>query len=102
MEFLEPKEINNLYNTCKGSKIMFEELTKHTHFIINCKTILLYKEIKWFESKNIKLKLLETFKANCFACSFYTNGVLHRDNDLPAVICTGHRYWLKNGIQYIP
>ena len=48
MEFLDPPEIKVLYETCKDAKIMFEELTKHTNFIIDCKRFLSNKEIKWF------------------------------------------------------
>jgi hypothetical protein len=62
MEFLKPEEIKELYETCKYSKVMFEELTKHTNFIVDCKEIVTDNIIKWFESKNIKLKLLETYQ----------------------------------------
>jgi hypothetical protein len=40
IEFLEPEEIKTLYETCKDAKIMFDELTKHTNFIIDCKRII--------------------------------------------------------------
>ena len=55
MEFLEPQEIKELYETCNDAKIMFDELTKHTNFIVSCKRIMIDKELKWYKSKNIKL-----------------------------------------------
>ena len=98
MEFLEPEEIKDLYETCKDAKMMFDELTKHTNFVIDCKIILLDKEIKWFKQKNIKLKLLETYKHIYNGHYWFKNGKLHRDNDLPAIIFgIGDRYWYKNG-----
>jgi hypothetical protein len=128
MEFLEPQEIKKLYETCKNAKVMFDELTKHTNFIIDCKTILLEKEIKWFELKNIKLKLFEEYFITLNGDQYwYKNGKAHRDNDLPAIIyidktriwCKngnyhrdndlpaviwwdGDQFWYKNGIKYIP
>ena len=87
MEFLEPQEINALYEICKETKVMFEELTNYTNFIIDCKTILLEKEIKWFELKNIKLKLLETYEKSANGNQYWCqNGLRHRYNDLPAVM----------------
>jgi hypothetical protein len=98
MEFLEPKEIKALYETCKETKVMYEELTKHTNFIVVCKEIVENNIVKWFELKNIKLKLLETFKIKNGDQFWYQNGKRHRDNDLPAVISsTGSQYWYKNG-----
>ena len=48
--------------------------------------ILTDEQIEWFETRNIKLKLLE-----------------HRDNDLPAIIWSnGSQYWYKNGLRYVP
>jgi hypothetical protein len=31
IDFLEPQEIKALYETCKDSKVIFEELIKHTN-----------------------------------------------------------------------
>ena len=101
MEFLEPQEIKNLYETCKDAKIMFEELTKHTNFIVDCKRILSDKEIQWFKLKNIRLKLLETYKNINGYQVWLKNGLSHRDNDLPAMIYPdGTQYWYKNGIKH--
>jgi hypothetical protein len=101
LEFLKPEEIKKLYETCKSSKVMFEELTKHTNFIVNCKEIIANKEIKWFELKNIKLKLLETYENNNGTQYWYKNGEKHRDNDLPAIIHANEsQFWYQNGLRH--
>ena len=98
MEFLEPQEIKVLYETCKETKVMFDELTKHTNFIVDCKRILLNKEIKWFKLKNIKLKLLETYENKDGNQHWFQNGEIHRDNDLPAITYhNGDLFWCQNG-----
>ena len=103
MEFLEPQEIKVLYETCKETKVMFDELTKHTNFIVDCKRILLNNEIKWFKLKNITLKLLETYENKYGNQYWYKNGLRHRDNDLPAVIYyNAHQRWFTNGNEYFP
>ena len=102
LEFLDPQEIKALYESCDISKVMFEELTKHTNFIIDCKRILSNEELKWFNFTNIKLKLLETHRINIYGDQYwYKNGKYHRDNDLPAIILiNGCQYWYKNGLQH--
>jgi hypothetical protein len=128
MEFLEPQEIKKIYETCKDTKVMFDELTKHTNFIVVCKEIVEDNIVKSFELKNIKLKLLETYKninGDQFWCKngnikhrdndlpaviysdgtqeWYKNGKRHRDNDLPAAIFRSeYQYWYQNGLQYFP
>jgi hypothetical protein len=98
MEFLEPEEIKELYETCKYSKVMFEELTKHTNFIVDCKEIVTDNIIKWFELKNIKFKLLEKYENINGYQYWFKNGKIHRDNDLPAAIYSnGDQCWYKNG-----
>jgi len=98
MEFLEPQEIKKLYETCKNAKVMFDELTKHTNFIISCKRIMLDEELKWFELKNIKLKLFESYEKIYGDQIWSQNGQYHRDNDLPAIIGgNGDLFWYKNG-----
>jgi len=62
MEFLEPQEIKAFYETCKETKVMFDELTKHTNFIVDCKYIVADNIVKWYKLKNIRLNLLETYK----------------------------------------
>jgi hypothetical protein len=99
LEFLEPQEIKELYETCKDAKIMFEELTKHTNFIVDCKRIISDEELKWYKAKNIKLKLLETYKKIYGDHYWHKNGLLHRDNDLPAaILANGTKQWYQNGL----
>ena len=101
MEFLKPQEIKMLYETCKETKVMFDELTKHTNFIVSCNRIIINKELKWFELKNIKLKLLETYENINKNQYWFKNGKRHRDNDLPAVIYpSGTQYWYQNGLKH--
>ena len=101
LEFLESQEIKELYETCKYSKVMFEELTKHTNFIVDCKEIVADNIIKWFKLKNIKLKLLETYYNINGHQYWYKNGKEHRENDMPAVIySTGSQFWYKNGLKH--
>jgi hypothetical protein len=80
---------------------MYEELTKHTNLIVVCQEIMTNEELKWFELKNIKLKLSETYKYIYWVQRWYKNGKHHRDNDLPAVITVaGSQYWYQNGQQH--
>jgi hypothetical protein len=98
IEFLDPREIKNIYESRKDAEIMFDELTKHTNFIVDCKRIISDEELKWYKAKNIKLKLLETFIEVYKTKLWYQNGKLHRENDLPAKINnTGDQFWYKNG-----
>jgi hypothetical protein len=99
MEFLEPQEIKELYESCNTSKVMFEELTKHTNFIVEFKKIISDEELKWFKLRNIRLKLLETYDIDGYGNQYwYQNGKIHRDKDLPAVICAnGTQQWFQNG-----
>ena len=88
--------MKELYETCKYSKVMFEELTKHTNFIVDCKKNVADNTVKWFKLKNIKLKLLETYEIKYEAQYWYKNGKINRDNDLPAVIFSdGSQIWCK-------
>ena len=99
MDFLEPQEIKELYESCDISKEMFKELTKHTNFIVSCKRIMLDQEILWFYLNKIRLKLLETYKNINGDQIWYKNGKQHRDNDLPAIIyANGDQKWFKNGL----
>jgi len=98
IEYLDPREIKELYETCKDAEIMFDELTKHTNFIVDCKKIISDKELKWYKANNIKLKLFEEYKKICGNQYWYKNGDFHRDNDLPAAISSsGSQIWYKNG-----
>jgi len=102
MEFLEPKEIKEIYGTCKSSNVMFEELTKYTNFIINAKVILTEQQLEWFNTRNIKLKLLETYKNINGDQLWYKNGKMHRDNGPAVIRVNGDKYWYKNGVSYVP
>jgi hypothetical protein len=123
--FQEPKEIIALYESFED---VIQEMIKHTNFIVESKVILSDKQIKWFKSKNIKVKLLEEYKINADGDQcWYKNGLLHRDNDLPAAISlygdhfwsqmgelhrdndlpavifsNGYQEWYQNGVKYIP
>jgi hypothetical protein len=97
MEFLEPQEIKALYESCENSKFMFDELTKHTNFIVDCKRIIINKELKWFELKNIKIKLLVTYKNQYGNQYWYKNGRIHRDNGPAKIWSNGDQHWYKNG-----
>jgi hypothetical protein len=76
-----------------------EEMIKHTNVIVECKVILSDKEIEWFESKKINVKLLEEYKIDENGNRYwYKNGEFDRENDLPAIIFSnGNKYWYKNG-----
>ena len=101
MEFLDPQEIKELYETCKDAKIMFDELTKHTNFIVDCKRILSNEEIQWYKVKNIKLKLLEEYNNEYGNQYWYQNGLRHRENDLPAIkYNNGDQFWYQNGLRH--
>jgi hypothetical protein len=96
LRFQEPQEIIALYET---SEELIKETIKHTNFIVECKEVLLNKEIEWFESKNIKVKLLEEYRIDKGGNEYwYKNGKLHRDNDLPAAISLRSKCWYKNGL----
>jgi len=96
LQFQEPIEIIALYETFKD---LIEEMIKHTNFIVECKVVLSDEQIEWFESKKIKVKLLEEYKIGENGNKYwYKNNKLHRDNDLPAIIYeNGEQRWYKNG-----
>jgi hypothetical protein len=96
LKFQEPEEIIALYDSTKDA---IQEMIKHTNFIVECKVFISNKAIEWFESKNIKVKLLEEYKIDADGAQcWYQNGKYHRDNDLPAVIFSnGNQFWYKNG-----
>ena len=95
LQFKEPKEIIALYESLED---VIQEMIEHTNFIVECKEVLLNKEIEWFQSKNIKVKLLEEYRIDKGGNEYwYKNGKLHRDNDLPAAISLRSQCWYKNG-----
>ena len=102
VQFQKPEEIIALYKAFalyKASKNVIQEMIKHTNLTIKFTLVLFKKEIKWFESKNIKVKLLEEYEKDSYGNEYwYRNGELHRENDLPAAILSdGTQYWCKNG-----
>jgi hypothetical protein len=101
LNFQEPKEIIALY---ESSKELIEEMIQHTNFIVECKEVLSDEEIEWFQTNNINVKLLEEHKIDEKGNQeWYQNGLLHRDNDLPAIIYEdGGQKWYKNGVNYTP
>jgi hypothetical protein len=95
LKFQEPKEIIVLY---ESSKDVIEEMIKYTNFIVECKVVLSDKQLKWFESRKIKVKLLEEYKIIHGNKYRYKNGKLHSNNDLQAIIFSnGDQLWYKNG-----
>jgi antitoxin component YwqK of YwqJK toxin-antitoxin module len=98
LKFQEPKEIIALYESLVLEDVI-QEMIKHTNFIVECKVVLSNKELNWFQTKNINVKLLEEYKIDERGDEYwYKNGKLHRDNDLPAIIFSnGYQGWYKNG-----
>ena len=98
MIFLEPKEVITLYEC---SKDVIKETMEETNFIVECKVIIPDEQVKWFETNNIKINLLEEYNINLFGDQmWYKNGKLHRDK-LPAIIASnGDSEWFKNGLRH--
>jgi antitoxin component YwqK of YwqJK toxin-antitoxin module len=97
LKFQEPEEIIALYDSLED---VIQEMIKHTNsnFIVECKVVLSNKEIEWFQSKKINVKLLEEYRIDKGANEYwYKNGQLHRENDLPAAISLRSQCWYKNG-----
>jgi hypothetical protein len=106
LQFQEPKEIIALYESFED---VIKEMIKYTNFILECKVVLSDEEIEWFDSKKIKVKLLEEYRIDkggndlpaaisLRSQCWYKNGKIHRDNDLPAIISqNGYKGWYKNG-----
>lgn len=115
--YLNPCEIIALYESCGK---VFENITNHIGFIVNCQTIVDEKDILWFQNKNICLNLLrECILGNNDDSEWYfqkpkkvesrfhytgpqkwfLNGKLHSENDQPAKIrLFGTHEWYKNGL----
>ena len=97
--YLLPKEIYTLYHACDYFKTIIDELIKHPGFQIqDCKSIVEDEVVLWFQEMNIYLKLMETAKNINDTKIWLTNGKLHRDNDLPAILWSdGTCSWYQNG-----
>jgi hypothetical protein len=103
LKFMTTTDMINLMNSSENAKLMFKDLSTHIGFIIYCDTIISDEQIEMFNSNNIKYKLLETIDDSMYYdnVSYFRNGKLHRDNDLPAVInANGDKYWYKNGFKH--
>lgn len=79
---------------------IIQELSLHIGFAIQCKSIIDDKMLRWFKSKNIKLKLMKEHYINLMGNEVWRmNGEIHRDDDLPAIIYKdGTRAWYQNGV----
>jgi hypothetical protein len=101
MKYLKSSEIIALCKLLEDLfKDLFEEMIKHTNLTINFTEVLSDKQIKWFESKNIKVKLLEEYKIDTDGKQYlFENGILQCDeNDSPAVIYSN---FIKYGIKTV-
>lgn len=102
LKFMTTTDMINLMNSSENAKLMFRDLSTHIGFIIYCDSVISDEQIEKFHLNNIKYKLLETIDTFLDdKVSFYRNGKLHRDNDLPAVIyISGEQIWYKNGLKH--
>jgi len=95
---LDLQDLEGIKALYESSEELIKETIKHTKFIVKCKKVLSDEELEWFESKNIKVKLLEEYKIEQFNQVWYQNGKLHREDNLPAIIYPdGTQYWYQNG-----
>jgi hypothetical protein len=82
--FLQPEDIFTSYDCFQ---IIFNHLSTHDGFFVECTTIISNALIAWFQQKKIKLHLNEGYvKCDSGDQYWFRNCLLHRDNDLPAVI----------------
>jgi len=91
--FLQPEDIIACYNC------FLKKLCNHIGFVVYCKEIINEKLMTWFQEKKIKLHLLQEYlELSDGSQTWYQNGLLHRDNDLPAIIRkNGSLFWYQNG-----
>jgi hypothetical protein len=95
VKMLEPKEIVRLYESCDEFKQMIIQLNKYFPFTIESKSEVGSHIIHWFRSRNIDFVY---FRKKNGDKVWYKNGVIHRDNGLPAVIFSnGLRMWYQFG-----
>ena len=94
--YSQPEDIYMLYKT--SLKTIIDELIMHSAFIIKCNHIIDQNYLRWFQHKQIKLHLVEEKRIKTLGEEWYRNGVLHRDDDLPAVdYKNGVQIWYQNG-----
>ena len=95
--YLQPQDIIASYNSFRS---ILDHLAHHIGFKIHCKHVVNDNIIKWFEEKQIQLHLLKQYKIQpyCRSKTWLTNGKLHRDNDLPALIMQNNtKIWYQHG-----
>jgi len=97
-KILRCQDLEGIRAFYESSEELIKETIKYTNFIVECKVVLSDEELEWFESKNIKVKLLTEYKIEQFNQLRYQNGKLHSYNDLPAIIYPdGTQFWYQNG-----
>ena len=92
--YLTPHEFQQLYLTLQ------DEMLKQC--VIQCTTVLdvLDNElVEWFQCNHIKIIVQEHIVESLASTSWFRNGKLHRDYDLPAYISTNKKVqcWYQNG-----
>ena len=97
LSYLNPEDIITLYEVYQ---VMIDKLSIHKGFEIHCTKLLNDDQIDWFRKKNIKLYLWKYNVINKESHKWYQNGKLHRDDDLPAVICGIGQEWYQNGLRH--
>ena len=98
IEMLSPEELKNLYDASPEYGSMIDNLVLYFGITVNCPVIISIDLWKWFHTKKINVRLIESFTRSFGICSWYKNGELHRDGDLPAVIWHhGSKEWYRYG-----
>ena len=98
LSYLFPQEIIYLHISCLPFQQMLDELSTHKGFAVHCTTYVNKNVIIWFQEHQIRLHLLQEYRYKNFKQMWYKNGLLHRDNDLPAIIYdSGTQIWCQNG-----
>lgn len=100
ISYLTPQDVISFYNSCCQFQTLLHLLSHHIGFVVECKEIVDNEIIKWFKQKNIKLQLLVLCDFFSFISEekWYRNGVLHRDDDLPAIVTKYYQAWYCNGV----
>ncbi len=102
IKMLLPEEIKNLFESCDQFKQMIIQLNTHFPLHIRSKGYIKNDVINWFVSNHISLSYYK-FRHHSDTHSdsgfyYYKNGLLHRDNDLPAFESfLGEQEWYQNG-----
>jgi hypothetical protein len=92
IKYLTPHEFQQLYLSLQDE--MLKQCT------IECTVVIKDELVEWFECNNIKINLLDEIEKDGHrSTTYYRNGKIHRDNDLPAYISKDCRVqvWYQNG-----